>query len=123
MLERFASTFPSTSMKARLAMGGMCLATVAARVGLLRLLDPFGLWRLPQDEGLRNAALIYRAEPMATVCALVQGIQRSLQELKEAPPLRADMPLLVLSHPSADGVLKGFVMPGVEGGSPRTRHS
>src|SRR2546430_383872 len=26
------------------------------------------------------------------------------------------LPLLVLSHPSADGVLKGFVMPGVEGG-------
>jgi pimeloyl-ACP methyl ester carboxylesterase len=85
----------------------VCLARLPARLGILRLLDPLHLRSLPQP-GLA-IALLYRAEPMDTLCAMARGLPRSAQELHDAPPLPSDLPLVVLNHDSATG----FIPPGL----------
>ena len=74
-----------------------CAAKVAARVGLLRLVDPLGLRREPADLAAENIAAIYRVEPMATFCGIVRGLPETAQELSAAPPLVAATPLTVLT--------------------------
>jgi pimeloyl-ACP methyl ester carboxylesterase len=73
-----------------------CMATVAARLGVLRLIDPFALRREPTDAAARTVSRLYRVEPMATLCGIVRGVQTTLAEFRAAPPLSADVPLTVL---------------------------
>jgi pimeloyl-ACP methyl ester carboxylesterase len=72
-----------------------CVPRHAARFGVLRLADPMRLGREP--EGARTMAALYRTEPMATGCGLMRGLPTTLRELREAPALRADLPLVVLT--------------------------
>jgi len=82
-----------------------CLGRLAARLGLLRLFDPFDLRQDPSDAAARSAALLYRTERMATLCDFVRGVPTSLQELKDAPPLAPDVPLVVLIAETSEGRL------------------
>jgi len=88
----------------------VCLATIAARLGMLRAIDPFH-FRQSGSAAARAMAVMYRAEPMATLCGVVRGAARSRQEFREAPPLAADVPLVVLSHDSPEGLLPPGIVP------------
>lgn len=74
-----------------------CLAKLAARLGVLRLVDPFDLRQQGTPDDARAVALMYRVEPMATICGIVRGAAISREQFRAAPPLRADMPLTMLS--------------------------
>ncbi|HYN06406.1 MAG TPA: alpha/beta hydrolase [Vicinamibacterales bacterium] len=82
-----------------------CLATLAARVGLLRLMDPFDLRRNGTEYEARAVALMYRVEPMATICGIVRGAPTTAEEFRAAPPLAPDVTLTVLSAESNKGLL------------------
>jgi pimeloyl-ACP methyl ester carboxylesterase len=72
-----------------------CAARWAAEVGLLRLVDPFGL---AQSEPLAFE-LTYRAPTWRAICASMRALAvESVAELRKAPPLRADLPLTVIVH-------------------------
>ena len=90
-----------------------CLTTLAARIGLLRLVDPFDLRRNGTDDEPRAVALMYRVEPMATICGIVRGAPTTAEEFRAAPPLAADIPLTVLSAESNEGLLPAG-WPGAE---------
>jgi pimeloyl-ACP methyl ester carboxylesterase len=79
------------------ALGG----SVAAHLGLIRLLDPFHI-PADSDDGRRAAAMTYSAKAIDAVGAVVRGLPRSLEELDGAPPLPADVPLVVMSASSPD---------------------
>lgn len=83
----------------------VCLARLAARLGIIRLLDPLNLRGLPASDASRAMAMIYRAQPMATLCGLVRGASTSLRELRDAPSLASDIPLVVLTAESTAGLL------------------
>ena len=77
-----------------------CLLPLAARLGLLRAIDPLGLRRAPPgDDAMWR---IYRVEPMTTFCRIVRDRETTLQEFRDAPPLRTDVPLTVLTAESTD---------------------
>jgi pimeloyl-ACP methyl ester carboxylesterase len=80
---------------------GACLVPMAARLGLLRWLDPFHFRRESSDPAARSAALLYRPEPMSTLCAMVRGADNTVDEFRAAPPLAADVPLVVLTGETA----------------------
>ena len=82
-----------------------CLPKIAARFGLLRLVDPLGLRRQAPDDAERVIARIYRVEPMATFCGMVRGLPDTLQELRAAPPFPSGVPLTVLTAESTRGLL------------------
>ena len=83
-----------------------CLLPVAARLGLLRLVDPLGLRRQLPDSA--DAIFrIYRAEPMATFCAIVRGLPDTLRDFREAPPLAPGVPLTVLTAETTEGLIPG----------------
>jgi pimeloyl-ACP methyl ester carboxylesterase len=81
---------------------GACLLPVAARVGALRVLDPWGL-----RSDAQAAALMYRSERWDTFCSFARGIAPSLEEFQSAPAFPADVPLVVLSHEKATEFLPG----------------
>ncbi|HEX5110865.1 MAG TPA: alpha/beta fold hydrolase [Vicinamibacterales bacterium] len=72
------------------------LGALAARLGVIRLLDPL---KIPTDtdEGRRSSAMTYAAEPIAALSAITRGLRDTEREFAEAPPLRGDLPLAVLS--------------------------
>ena len=80
-----------------------CLLPLAAGLGLLRAVDPLGLRRAPADEGAQWR--IYRVEPMMALCRMVRDRETTLREFREAPPLRADVPLTVLTAESSAGMI------------------
>ena len=82
----------------RIQVESACLGKTAARLGVLRLLDPFGLRNLPSDDAAQAIARLYRVEPMATLCGLLRGHRTTDEELAAAPPLAPDVPLVVLVH-------------------------
>jgi pimeloyl-ACP methyl ester carboxylesterase len=98
-----------------------CLVRIAARLGILRLLDPLGLRKLPTDTAARTIAIMYRVEPMVTVCEMLRGIPKSAQELDVAPPLEPDVPLVVLSHERPEGLLPPGYESEVEAFEPEWR--
>lgn len=99
-----------------------CLAPVAARIGILRLLDPFDFRRTGAPEEARAVALMYRVEPMTTGCGIVRGAVTTAAEFRAAAPLATDVPLTVLSAESNEGLLpRGFAAGGVL--SPRDRQA
>jgi pimeloyl-ACP methyl ester carboxylesterase len=89
----------------------VCLVRTAARFGVLRLFDPFGLRKLPSGEAVQAISRLYRVEPMNTLCGVARGIRTTTQELTSAPPLPRDIPLVVLVHEKPDGLLP----PGLSG--------
>lgn len=68
-----------------------CAASWLGRVGLLRLLDPLKLTG-------EAAALTYRSAPFGAACSVLRSLPESDRQLASAPALKADVPLLVLSH-------------------------
>jgi pimeloyl-ACP methyl ester carboxylesterase len=81
-----------------------CLAGVAARFGVLRALDPFGLRQLAPATAGRSIALTYRVQTWRTVCALLNGIPTTADQFRTAPPIKADIPLVVLTHDRPAGM-------------------
>jgi protein-S-isoprenylcysteine O-methyltransferase Ste14/pimeloyl-ACP methyl ester carboxylesterase len=102
--EFFAPAVPSLHIARVLA----CVAGASAQFGLIRLLDPFGLGEEESEAGERGAAITYGARLWGTLCAIVRGIPASAREFSEAPPLPADVPLIVLSADSDRDYLSGF---------------
>ncbi len=107
---------PATSLSVPLIAGRATAATVSAcaasllsRFGVIRLLDPFRLGDA-SEEARRAAALTYNARAWSQMCALARGIPETERELAQAPPLPADLPLIVLSASSAVDLLS----PGLE---------
>ena len=88
----------------RLHVESACLGKTAARLGVLRLLDPFGLRKEPSDAAAQAISRLYRVEPMSTFCAVARGFRTTTQELATAPPLAPDIPLVVLVHEKPDGL-------------------
>jgi pimeloyl-ACP methyl ester carboxylesterase len=88
----------------RLNTAAVCLAPTAARIGWLRLIDPMGLRKSPADAD-RAEALLYRPEPMATICGMVRGAAVSAGQLRAAPPWNRSLPLTVLSAESGAGLM------------------
>jgi pimeloyl-ACP methyl ester carboxylesterase len=80
-----------------------CLLPIAARLGLLRAIDPLGLRRQSADAGA--IWRVYRVEPMATFCGLVRGLESTRQEFRDAPPFPADVPLIVLTAETNEGLI------------------
>ena len=101
MAEQFAPRLGSYATALRL----LCLAGPAARFGLWRVVDPLRLRRQSSDAAARTIALTYRAEPLDTVCSLLRGVETSVRELRRAPPLAPDVPLIVLTHARPAGIL------------------
>ena len=83
----------------------VCLAPLAARAGLLRLIDPFDLRRGGGEGASRAVARMYRVEPMNTICGMVRGALKTVEEFEAAPPFPQDVPLTVLSAETNDGLL------------------
>ena len=86
-----------------LAAAGCGTVAAAGRVGLMRLLDPWDQ-RL-SAETARSAALMYGAKPWAMLCAMVRGVRTTQKEFEEVPPLRAGIPVTVLSAATPEGML------------------
>ena len=70
LLERFASRLTDQDIRTKAEKAAACLAGVAARLGVLRLADPFGLRRLPPDAAAQAMLVLYRVEPAASISAL-----------------------------------------------------
>jgi pimeloyl-ACP methyl ester carboxylesterase len=87
-----------------------CLVKVAARLGVLRLVDPFDFRRTGSADEARAVALMYRVEPMATLCGLVRGAAISAAEFRAAAAIPASMPLVVMSAESS-GSVPSWVLP------------
>jgi pimeloyl-ACP methyl ester carboxylesterase len=84
----------------------VCLGTTAAgHIGLLRLVDPWDLRASDSEAAARSAALMYRAQPWNALCSIVRGVEATKREFAQAPPLRGDLPLVVLSAETSAGAL------------------
>jgi len=84
-----------------------CAAGLAARFGLVRLLDPFTLAGDDSDEARRAAAITYGPRPWGAVCGILRGLASDPDAFAKAPPLAADLPLTVLSASSDEGLFPG----------------
>jgi protein-S-isoprenylcysteine O-methyltransferase Ste14/pimeloyl-ACP methyl ester carboxylesterase len=82
-----------------------CAAAFAARFGVMRLIDPFGLGEDSSDEARRSAAVTYGARPWATICALTGGLAAGSAAFAQAPPLPSTVPLIVLTAEQGDLML------------------
>ncbi len=97
-------TLPLLASRARAITVAACAAGALSHLGVIRLLDPFDMAE-DTDEGRRGAAITYNARSWGHTCAMARGLTASVREFEEAPPLRGDLPLTVLSASSADDLL------------------
>jgi len=97
-----------------------CPNRMAVRLGLIRLLDPLDLREEPREQAARPMALTYRVDLQGTNCGIVRGLRQTLQELRDAPAIRPDVPSLVLTHETPAGMLSGATSSSVSPGAPRT---
>ncbi len=88
----------------------VCLAPLAARVGLLRAIDPFDLRQTGGEAEARAVALDVSGGTDVDDLRHGERCERSTaQEFRAAPPLRSDVPLTVLSAETNVGLLpRGF---------------
>ncbi|HEX7779455.1 MAG TPA: alpha/beta hydrolase [Vicinamibacterales bacterium] len=100
----------------------VCLAPLAARTGLLRLIDPFDLRRTGGESASRLVAQMYRVESMNTICGMARGAWKTVEEFQAAPPFPPDVPLTVLSAETNAGLLPPK-LPIREIGFTRDRHA
>jgi protein-S-isoprenylcysteine O-methyltransferase Ste14/pimeloyl-ACP methyl ester carboxylesterase len=84
-----------------------CSAGVLARFGVIRLLNPFGLGT-DTDGARRSAALVYAPGPWEVACATARGLDVIQREFEQAPPLRSDLPLVVLSASTTEALMPPF---------------
>lgn len=78
-------------------IGMACSAIgVAGRIGLLRLLDPFGV-RGSAHADTRSNALLYGAQPWETLCAMVRGLPETRRQFDAVDPLARSIPVTALS--------------------------
>jgi pimeloyl-ACP methyl ester carboxylesterase len=78
------------------ARSGAVIVSAASQLGAVRLLDPFNL--TGDDEGVRRSrGFTYGGRAIGAIAAIVRGAAESERQFERAPPLRRDMPLLVLS--------------------------
>ena len=103
---RLAAAATDARLGAAKAAG--CTAAASARLGLMRLLDPFGLRAGTSDDARRSAAVTYNARTWATVCGFLRGAPRTFDELEKLPPLPSDVPLVVLSASTERDHVPGF---------------
>lgn len=90
------------------AHAAACAAAVAARFGVIRLIDPFGFDAEGTDAAARGSAITYGARPWGTICAMARGIVGDRKANHPAPKLPADVPLLVLSAENERQTFPGF---------------
>jgi protein-S-isoprenylcysteine O-methyltransferase Ste14/pimeloyl-ACP methyl ester carboxylesterase len=107
---------PFLASRDRTARALACTAGVLGHFGVMRLLDPFWLGR-DTEEARRSAALTYHARAWDQLCAMARGVHLMAQQFEEAPALRPDVPLTVLSASSATDLLP----PGLEGAAEEIR--
>jgi pimeloyl-ACP methyl ester carboxylesterase len=89
----------------RMEMEAACLGKTAARLGILRLLDPFSQRNDPSQDAALTLSRLYRVEPVSTLCGLVRGLQSSREELSAAAALAPNIPLTVLVHERPNNLL------------------
>ena len=90
-----------------------CAAGGAAAFGVIRLVDPFGLNGDSSEGARRSAAITYGSRPWATLCAIVRGVAANPGVFEQAPPLRGDVPMVVLSASSEAQMFPGYgMLPG-----------
>jgi pimeloyl-ACP methyl ester carboxylesterase len=83
-----------------------CLAVpAAAHLGLIRLADPFNIAPSASEVRARSAAVSYRPGVWETLCGIVHGYSQTRDDFARAAPLRADLPLVVLSAESSQGLV------------------
>jgi protein-S-isoprenylcysteine O-methyltransferase Ste14/pimeloyl-ACP methyl ester carboxylesterase len=75
---------------------GTAMASSIAQLGAVRLLDPFRMIG-DSDEMRRARGFTYGGRAISGLGALVHGRAETLREFDNAPPLRADLPITVLS--------------------------
>ena len=80
-----------------LATVGCSAARAASAIALVRLFDPWDLRRERTEQSARSAAVMYRAKPWIMLCAMVRAAEATVSEFDEAPPLRREIPITVLS--------------------------
>jgi protein-S-isoprenylcysteine O-methyltransferase Ste14/pimeloyl-ACP methyl ester carboxylesterase len=86
-----------------------CAAGLAARLGAVRLIDPFGIENgEPSEEARRSAAVTYGGKQWAAMCAMARGVRSRPGVFDGVPPLRGDIPLVVLSASSEEEHVPGF---------------
>jgi pimeloyl-ACP methyl ester carboxylesterase/protein-S-isoprenylcysteine O-methyltransferase Ste14 len=78
------------------ARAGAAILGGVAQLGVIRLLDPFDLSG-DADDVRRSRGFTYGGRAMGALAAIVRGAPESLREFEQAPPLRGDVPLVVLS--------------------------
>ena len=106
--EMIASANEVATASVRFEAGAACAALSAAgSVGLVRLFDPFAFRRDSSPGADRAAALMYRARPWKALCGLVSNLSDSVAEFEQAPALRPDLPLVVLSAERSDNLIPG----------------
>jgi pimeloyl-ACP methyl ester carboxylesterase len=69
----------------------------ASAIALVRLFDPWDFRREGTEQSARSAALMYGAKPWVMLCAMVRAAEATVNEFDEAPPLRREIPITVLS--------------------------
>ena len=90
----------------------VCAVPVAARLGVLRLLDPMRLRQGKPEDAARDVAALYRVAPMSTFCGMMRGFPQTQEELRAAPPFPATMPLVVLTAAShGDRLIDSLTLP------------
>src|SRR5437762_9370375 len=84
----------------------------AGRIGVVRLLDPWDFRRESSSGADRSAALMYGAQPWKALCAMVRALDVTAAEFERLPPLRSDVPMVVLSAGTSDNLLPaGHLIP------------
>jgi pimeloyl-ACP methyl ester carboxylesterase len=87
------------------------LARALSRIGVLDLMDPLHRGDLPDGEREVALALTYRRHTWDSICSLIGEGSASAEELRLAPPLRPDLPLVVVTHDPASGAEDASVEP------------
>ena len=62
----------------------------------MRLIDPFGLRRSTRSDAMSNA-LMYRAQPWNTLCAMVRGLPETRHQFESVAPLDSSIAVTALS--------------------------
>ncbi len=86
-----------------------CGAGLLAHFGVVRLVDPFELRAEVSEQTERSAALTYNSRPWMQLCAMARALPETRREFEAAPPLRAAIPVTVLSASSAEEIVPPFV--------------
>src|SRR5688572_8848431 len=76
--------------------GAAPVLVTAAQFGAIRLLNPFVITG-DSDGARRSRGFTYGARAFGTLAAILRGASDTVREFRAAPPLRADVPLVVLS--------------------------